>query len=209
MELDGGGEVPCDVIVAGTGRTPRTGDLGLESVGIELGERGELVVDEHCRAGEGVWGLGDVTAVMPFTHVAMYQGRVVANNILGRPRTARYEGIPRVVFTDPEVAAVGLTSQQAQDQGRSVAAAEVNLAHAIARPYTYEKDPRGHLGVLADTDRRVLLGAWAVGPQASEWIHTAALAVREQIALDRLLDSVAQFPTYNEGYLKALQKLDR
>ncbi len=209
MELDGGGEVRCDVIVAGTGRTPRTGDLGLESVGIELGERGELVVDEHCRAGEGVWGLGDVTAVMPFTHVAMYQGRVVANNILGRPRTARYEGIPRVVFTEPEVAAVGLTSQQAQDQGRSVAAAEVDLAQAIARPYTYEKDPRGHLGVLADTDRRVLLGAWAVGPQASEWIHTAALAVREQIPLDRLLDSVAQFPTYNEGYLKALQKLDR
>ncbi len=63
--------------------------------------------------------------------------------------------------------------------------------------------------MLADIDRRVLLGAWAVGPQASGWIHTAALAVREQIPLDRLLDSVAQFPTYNEGYLKALQKLDR
>ncbi|WP_456298008.1 hypothetical protein, partial [Geodermatophilus chilensis] len=67
---------------------------------------------------------------------------------------------------------------------------------------------RGHLGVLADRDRRVLLGAWAVGPQASEWIHTAALAVREQIPIDRLLDQVAQFPTYTEGYLEALQKLD-
>jgi hypothetical protein len=78
----------------------------------------------------------------------------------------------------------------------------------IARPWTYEKDPRGHLGVLADRDRRVLLGAGAVGPQASAWIHKAALAVREEIPIDRLLDQVAQFPTYTEGYLKALQKLD-
>jgi pyruvate/2-oxoglutarate dehydrogenase complex dihydrolipoamide dehydrogenase (E3) component len=155
-----------------------------------------------------VWGLGDVTAVMPFTHVAMYQARVVADNILGRPRTARYEGIPRVVFTDPEVAAVGLTRQQAEDQGCSVSAAEVDLTQAIARPWTYEKDPRGHLGLLADRDRGVLLGAWAVGPQASEWIHTAALSVREQIPIERLLDQIAQFPTYNEGYLKALQQLD-
>ncbi len=69
------------------------------------------------------------------------------------------------------------------------------------------RTPRGHLGVLADTDRRVLVGAWAVGPQASEWIHTAALAVREQIPLERLRDSVAQFPTYNEGWLKAFQKI--
>jgi pyruvate/2-oxoglutarate dehydrogenase complex dihydrolipoamide dehydrogenase (E3) component len=208
VEVDGGDEVRCDVIVVGTGRTPRTGDLGLDTLGIELGGRGELVVDERCRAGDGVWGLGDVTGVMPFTHVAMYQARVVADNILGRARTARYEGIPRVVFSDPEVAAVGLTTQQAEDQGLSVAGAEVDLSEVIARPWTYEKDPRGHLGVLADRERRVLLGAWVVGPQASEWIHTAALAVREEIHIERLLDQVAQFPTYSEGYLKALQQLD-
>jgi pyruvate/2-oxoglutarate dehydrogenase complex dihydrolipoamide dehydrogenase (E3) component len=209
VELDNGEQVRCDVIVVGTGRTPRAGELGLDSVGVELGTRGEVVVDDRCRAGEGVWALGDVTGVMPFTHVAMYMARVIADNILGKDRTARYEGIPRVVFTDPEVAAVGLTSEQAEQQNLATVSAEVDLSNAIARPWTYEKDPRGHLGVLADTDRRVLLGAWAVGPQASEWIHTAALAVREQIPLDRLLDSVAQFPTYNEGYLKALQKLDR
>jgi pyruvate/2-oxoglutarate dehydrogenase complex dihydrolipoamide dehydrogenase (E3) component len=208
VRLDGDDQLRCDVIVVGAGRSPRAGDLGLDTVGVRLGERGELTVDEHCRAAEGVWGIGDVTGVMPFTHVAQYQGRVVADNILGTPRTARYDGIPRVVFTDPEVAAVGLTSRQAEAQGLSTAGAEVDLTEVIARPWTYEKDPRGHLGVLADRDRRVLLGAWAVGPQASEWIHTAALAVREQIPIDRLLDQVAQFPTYNEGYLKALQKLD-
>ncbi|MEX2289148.1 MAG: NAD(P)/FAD-dependent oxidoreductase [Mycobacteriales bacterium] len=208
VELDSGDEVRCDVIIVGTGRTPRAGDLGLESVGIELGKRGEVVVDDHCRAGEGVWALGDVTGVMPFTHVAMYMARVIVDNITGRDRTARYGGVPRVVFSDPEVAAVGLTSEQAQQQGLSTASAEVDLAKAIARPWTYENNPRGHLGVLADTDRRTLVGAWAVGPQASEWIHTAALAVREQIPIERLLDQVAQFPTYNEGWLQGLERLE-
>jgi pyruvate/2-oxoglutarate dehydrogenase complex dihydrolipoamide dehydrogenase (E3) component len=207
VELDSGDEVRCDVIVVGTGRNPRAGDLGLENVGIELGERGEVVVDDHCRAGDGVWALGDVTGVMPFTHVAMYQARVIADNITGTDRTARYDGIPRVVFADPEVAAVGLTADQAEQQGLSVASADVDLSKAIARPWTYENNPRGHLGVLADQERRVLVGAWAVGPQASEWIHTAALAVREQLPIERLLDQIAQFPTYNEGWLKAFQRL--
>ena len=208
VEVDGGGHLLCDVIVIGTGRRPRTAGLGVDAAGVQLGEHGEVVVDAHCRAAESVWAVGDVTAVMPFTHVATYQARVVADNILGTPRTARYTGIPRVVFTDPEVAAVGLTAEQAEQQGVSVSSAEIDLAHAIARPWTYEREPRGHLGVLADRDRGVLLGAWAVAPQASEWIHTAALAVREEIPLDRLLDQVPQFPTYNEGYLKALQHLD-
>jgi pyruvate/2-oxoglutarate dehydrogenase complex dihydrolipoamide dehydrogenase (E3) component len=105
------------------------------------------------------------------------------------------------------VAAVGLTAEQARERGIDTASVEVDLPKAIARPWTYEKDPRGHLGVLADSEREVLLGAWAVGPQASEWIHTAALAVREEMPLARLRDQVAQFPTYNEGWLKAFQQL--
>ena len=207
VQLDGGGEVRCNVIVIGTGRTPRTDGLGVEAAGATLGKHGEVVVDDRCSAADGVWAIGDVTAVMPFTHVAKYQARVVADTILGTRRTARYEGIPRVVFADPEVAAVGLTRRQAEEQGLAVSSAEVDLADAIARPWTYEEDPRGHLGALADTDRQLLVGAWAVGPQASEWIHTAALAVREQIPLGRLLDQVAQFPTYNEGWLEAFKEL--
>lgn len=204
VELDTSEQVRCDVVIVGTGRTPRAAGLGLDAVGVELGQHGEVVVDGRCSASDGIWAVGDVTGVMPFTHVAMYQARVVADNILGTARTARYDGIPRVVFSDPEVAAVGLTSEQAADRGLATASAEVDLANAIARPWTYENSPRGHLGVLADIDRQVLVGAWAVGPQASEWIHTAALAVREEIPIARLLDSVAQFPTYNEGWLKAV-----
>jgi dihydrolipoamide dehydrogenase len=101
---------------------------------------------------------------MPFTHVATYMARVIADNVAGKNRAARYDGIPRVVFSDPEIAAVGLTSEQVQQQGLNTVSSEVDLADAIARPWTYENNPRCHLGLLAHADRRVLLGAWAVGP---------------------------------------------
>jgi len=142
-----------------------------------------------------------------FTHVATYQGRVVADNILGRPRTASYEGIPRVVFADPEIAAAGLTAAQAAARGISTATAEISVADSAARSWTYERDPRGAVGVLADRDRGVLAGAWAVAPLASEWIHYAALAIRAQIPISVLLDQVAQFPTYTEAWLAALEQL--
>ena len=111
------------------------------------------------------------------------------------------------MFADPEIAAVGLTADQARHRGIETAAAEINLADTLARPWTYERDPRGTLGVLADRGRRVLAGAWAVAPLAGEWIHQAALAIRAQIPVDVLLDQVAQFPTYTEAYLSALEKL--
>ncbi|CAN5258137.1 NAD(P)/FAD-dependent oxidoreductase [soil metagenome] len=208
LDLDDGTQASGDVVILAIGRTPRTDGLGLEHAGVSLGDHGEILVDQHCRAAEGVWALGDVTAVMPFTHVAKYQGRIVADAIAGKPRTAHYEGIPRVVFADPEIAAAGLTEGRANDQRLNTTTVEIDLANAIARPWTYERDPRGHLGLLADTDRRVLIGAWAVAPQAGEWIHQASLAIRAQIPIDTLLDQVAQFPTYTEGYLTALEGLN-
>jgi len=208
VTLADGTELSCDVVVVGTGRTPRTTDLGVDTAGVTLGQRGEIVVDEHCRAAAGVWAIGDVTATMPFTHVAMYQARIATDAILGRPHPATYHGIPRVVFTDPEVAAVGLTHAQATTQGLSVTTTELDLAATIARPSTYEQNPTGHLGLLADTHNGVLLGAWAVAPMAGEWIHHAALAIRAQIRIEVLLDQVAQFPTYSEGFYAAVAQLD-
>lgn len=208
VDLDDGTSVAGDVVVFATGRSPRTSSLGLEHAGAVVDERGAVVVDERCQAGPGMWALGDVTGVMLFTHVAKYQARVVADNILGRPRVARYDGIPRVVFSDPEIAAVGLTQIQASERGMRTADAEVDLPGLLARPWTYEREPRGRLGLLVDLDRGVLVGAWAVAPQAGEWIHQAALAIRAEIPIDVLLDQVAQFPTYTEGYLQALEALD-
>ncbi len=208
VTLEDGSEVAADVVIFGTGRAPRTQGLGFETGGARLGEHGEVLIDEHARAGQNLWAIGDVTGVLPFTHVAKYQGRIAADAILGRAHPATYEGIPRVVFADPEIAAAGLTAEQAQQRGIRTTATELDLAQAIARPWTYEQDPRGHLGLLADAERGVLIGAWAVGPQAGEWIHHASLAIRAQLPLELLRDQVAQFPTYHEAYQAALDKLE-
>jgi dihydrolipoamide dehydrogenase len=207
VEFDDGAEVEIDVVIIGAGRKPRTEGIGLKSVGVKTGGKG-LAIDDRCRLAEGLWAVGDVTGVMPFTHVAQYQGRIVTANILGGSAQANYHGIPRVVFSDPEIAAVGLTEEQARERSLDVATSVLNIPQALARPWTYEQDPRGHLGLLADRERRVLVGAWAVAPMAGEWIHQAATAIREEIPLERLLDSVAQFPTYSGAYLEALERLD-
>lgn len=208
VEVDDGSTVRTDVVILGAGRRPRTDGLGLAELGVEPAEGGGLAVDRHCRVTEdGLWAVGDVTGVALFTHVAKYQGRVVADTILGKPRTTDYTGVPRVVFGDPEIAAVGLTGAHAQEQGIEVATAEVDLTKVLARPWTYQTEPVGTLGLLADRERGVLVGAWAVAPLAGEWIHQAALAIRVGIPITTLLDGIAQFPTYSEGYLNALESL--
>ncbi|MDP9479277.1 MAG: NAD(P)/FAD-dependent oxidoreductase [Actinomycetota bacterium] len=206
VELDDRSTISADVIVIGTGRTPRTRGIGLEAVGIEPGEGG-LPIDETCRLAEGLWAVGDVTGVLPFTHVAKYQARIVASTILGKPARADYRSIPRVVFSDPEIAGAGLTAEQARGQGLDVATATVSLPEALARPWTYEREPRGEMGLVADRERGVLVGAWAVAPLSGEWIHQACVAIRAEIPITTLLDTAAQFPTYSEAYLIGLEKL--
>ena len=106
VSLDDGTEARGEVVVVATGRRPRTHDLGLETVGVEPGRRG-IEVDEHCKVTDGVWAAGDVTGIAMFTHVGKYQARIAAADILGKPRVADYRAVPRVLFTDPEVASVG------------------------------------------------------------------------------------------------------
>jgi pyruvate/2-oxoglutarate dehydrogenase complex dihydrolipoamide dehydrogenase (E3) component len=206
VSLDDGHEVRGEALIVAIGRRPRTQGIGLETVGVEPSPRG-VSVDRRCRAAEGVWAIGDCTGLQLFTHFAKYQARIAAADVLGKPVDADYRAIPRVVFTDPEVAAVGLTEEQARGQGIDVGTATIELPDAIARPYTYEQDPRGTLGILVDRDRRMLVGAWAVAPLAGEWIHEAVLAIRAQIPIEVLTDTVAQFPSYSEAYLAALLAL--
>lgn len=207
VRLSGGDELRGSELLVATGRRARVRDIGLESVGIEPGPHG-IEVDERCRAGEGVWAIGDVTGVMQFTHVGMYQGRIAAADIAGEKPRASYDAIPRVVFSDPEIAAVGLTAERAREQGIELSSSRIKLREQITRPWTYEDEPRGELGLLADRERQVLVGAWAVAPLASEWIHQAALAIKTRIPLAVLRDTVAQFPTFSEAYLKGLEALE-
>ena len=198
--------VRAERLLVVTSRRPRVTGLGLDSVeGLEHGDSG-IAVDEHCRAAPGVWAVGDVTGVMPFTHVGEYQARIVSANILGEARAADYRAIPRVVFCDPEVAAVGLTCAKAADAGLEIATATIALGDAIAKPWIQEREPRGELGVIVDRGRGTIAGAWAVAPLASEWIHYAALAIKAAIPVETLIDTVAQFPTYTEAYLEALEQ---
>ena len=209
VALEGGGEVSAAELLVAIGRRPRTDELGLDAVGIEPGDGGEVVVDERCRAGEGVWAIGDVTATLPFTHVASYQARVACADILGREARADYAAVPRVVFSDPEIAAVGLSAAAARDRGIDVVTSRLDLVDSIARPITYEQDPRGQeLEIVADRERGVLVGAWAVAPLAGEWIHQAAMAIKLRAPLETLGDTVSQFPTYAEGFTEAVRALE-
>ncbi len=204
--LDDGNEARGTEILVATGRRPRTEGIGLETVGIEPGRRG-IGVDERCRAGDGVWAIGDVTGVAAFTHVAKYQARIAVADICGLPAKADYRAVPRVVFTSPEVAAVGLTEEDAREQGIDAVGVSLDLPTSIARPYTFEEHPSGKFGVVVDRAKQVLVGAWAVAPLAGEWIHAAVLAIRAEVPLTVLNDTIFQFPTFSEAYAAALRAL--
>jgi pyruvate/2-oxoglutarate dehydrogenase complex dihydrolipoamide dehydrogenase (E3) component len=206
VSLDDGTEARGAVLLLATGRRPRTKGIGLETVAIEPG-KGGIQIDERCRAGKGVWAIGDVTGVAAFTHVAKYQGRIAAADILGQEAKADYRAVPRVIFTDPEVAAVGLTEAQALEQELAVVTATIDLPTSIARPYTFQQTPTGTFGVVVDSTRQVLVGAWAVAPLAGEWIHTAVLAIRAEVPVQVLKDTIAQFPSFSEAFGAALRSL--
>jgi pyruvate/2-oxoglutarate dehydrogenase complex dihydrolipoamide dehydrogenase (E3) component len=199
-------KVSAERLLLAVGRTPRVEGIGLDTVGIEPGEKG-IQIDSYCQAAESVYAVGDVTGISPFTHVAAYQGWVAAECILGRGHQTDYTAVPRVVFSDPEIAAVGLSAEQARERGIDVATAEVDISKAD-RAVTFGKGLKGRAGVVADRRRGVLVGAWAVAPLASEWIHHAVLAVKAQVPLDTLRDTMMQFPTFSELLLAAVRAVD-
>jgi pyruvate/2-oxoglutarate dehydrogenase complex dihydrolipoamide dehydrogenase (E3) component len=199
LELEDGRELRGDRLLVATGRRPRVDGIGLESVGIEPDPRG-VPVDARLRAGERLWAIGDVTGIWPLTHVGKYQGRVVASNILGEPREANYEAVPRVTYTDPQAAAVGATEAPFS---ATVPVSEVPKTATYTRAYA---ESNGSLTLLSDGQR--LTGAYALGPDAGEWLQQATLAIRARVPLSVLRDTIQPFPTFSEIYLPALKGLD-
>jgi pyruvate/2-oxoglutarate dehydrogenase complex dihydrolipoamide dehydrogenase (E3) component len=195
VHLSDGSSVEAERLLVATGR--RANVEGLEASGVTIGPRG-VEVDEHCQAAENVWAVGDVTGVAQFTHVGKYQARVAAANMCGRTVRADYRAIPAGIFTDPEIGTVGRT------EGVS---ARYDLA-GVSRTSTYERPTRdGFVRLFADPDERVLVGAVAVGPQATEWLGQLTLAVRSATPIDVLLDVIQPFPTFSEAIFFALQEL--
>ena len=200
LALEDGRELRGERLLVATGRRPRTHDLGLDTVGISPDEH-RIPVDASLRAGERLWAIGDVNGVWQLTHVGKYQGDVVAANLLGEPRPANYEAVPRVVFTDPQAAAVGAVD------ARFSATAKLS---EVAKTATYTRayaESNGFLTLLSDGER--VTGAYALGPEAGEWLQQATLAVRGHLPLDVLRDTIQPFPTFSEIYVAALHALRR
>jgi pyruvate/2-oxoglutarate dehydrogenase complex dihydrolipoamide dehydrogenase (E3) component len=191
-------ELRGDRLLVATGRRPRVQGIGLESVGVDPGRRG-IEVDARMCAGERLWAIGDVTGIWPLTYVGKYQGRVAAANILGHPREANYDAVPRVVFTDPQAASVG------EAEGALTATAELSEVPRTAT-YTraYDEKP-GFMTLVSDGER--LTGAYAVGPEAGEWLQQATVAIRAGVPLAVMNDVIQPFPTFSEVFLHALQEL--
>jgi len=196
LTLEDGRELRGGRLLAATGRRPRV-PAGLDTVGVTAGPHG-IAVDAHLSAGEGLWAIGDCTGIRLLTHVGKYQGEVVASNILGEPREAHYEAIPDVVYTDPQAAAVGAT------QAPFSATVPVSEVAKMAT-YTRDAQPTGFLTLLSDGDR--LTGAYALGPEAGEWLQQATLAIRAEVPLAVLRDVIQPFPTFSEIYVAALKAL--
>jgi pyruvate/2-oxoglutarate dehydrogenase complex dihydrolipoamide dehydrogenase (E3) component len=198
VEIDDGRVLRGERLLVATGRRPRVQGIGLETVGVEPDGHG-VPVDAHLRAAEGLWAIGDVNGLWPLTHVGKYQGDVVAANILGEPRKANYEAVPRVTYTDPQAAAVGA------DAGRFSAMVPVS---GVAKTATYTRayaEDNGFLTLLSDGER--LTGAYALGPEAGEWLQQATLAIRAHVPIEVLGDTIQPFPTFSEIYVSALKAL--
>jgi dihydrolipoamide dehydrogenase len=200
VHLSDGSTVEAERLLVATGRRPNVERLGLDQLGVSVSQRG-IEVDERLRAADDVWAIGDVTGVAQFTHVGKYQARVAAADMANRRAKADYRAIPAGTFTDPEVGTVG------RMDGDDLVSVRIPLS-ALPRLVTYEKPKReGFVRVFADPRKRVLVGAVCVGPQAAEWLGQFTLAVRAEVPVEILVDTIQPYPTFSEGVFYALQEL--
>jgi pyruvate/2-oxoglutarate dehydrogenase complex dihydrolipoamide dehydrogenase (E3) component len=198
LDFEGGAELRGDRLLVATGRRPRVEGIGLETVGVEANPHG-IGVDEHLRAGERLWAIGDVNGIWPLTHVGEYEGDVVAENIRGDGRPANYEAVPRVVYTDPQAAAVGATEAE---YSATAPLSEVPKTATYTHAYAQSN---GFLTLLSDGER--LTGAYGLGPEAGEWMQQATLAIRARVPVDVLSDTIQPFPSFSGIYDAAVKAL--
>ena len=210
VTMDDDSTVECDHVLAALGRTLNTDDIGLETVGLEGGE--PIDVDEHLRAPGHPWlyAVGDVIGHALLTHMGKYQARVASDHILGRQGAAMLPLVdgsppPRVVFTDPQVAAVGHTTATAKEAGLNVRAVDVSTSGNAGGSF-WGRDVPGTTRMLVDEDRKVIVGMTFVGAEVAEFLQAATIAVVGEVPLDRLRHVVAPFPTRSEVWLKLLEK---
>ena len=196
VRLGGGVELVADRLLVATGRAVDLGGLGLEAAGLE-GSGGVLDVDDHARAAEGIWAMGDVTGKGNFTHVALYQSSIVAADILGEHlRPADYTAVPRVTFTDPEVGAVGMSEADARAAGVDVVTTVKSLP-ASFRGWLHGPGNEGVIKLVVDRGAGVTVGATSVGPRGGEVLGLLSAAVYAKIPVADLRGMIYAFPTFH------------
>jgi pyruvate/2-oxoglutarate dehydrogenase complex dihydrolipoamide dehydrogenase (E3) component len=202
-----GSNFEVDQVVLAAGRKPLSAGLGLDKLGVEVSPTGEVAVDVHCRVqgADHVWAIGDVTGVAPFTHTAHYQGRVVAANLAGQGLRADYRAVPRAVYTDPVLVAVGHTRASARAEGIEPLVEHASMSEPV-RSLT-EGSSTGWLTLLADPRRGVLIGATAMGGYAEEWISEVSLAIRAEVPAWVAADVIHPFPTFSEVLEAPLRRM--
>jgi dihydrolipoamide dehydrogenase len=208
VTLGDGGELVADELLVAAGRRARTGDVGLDTVGLQ--PDGPVAVDRRLRV-EGVDGgwllaVGDCNGLAAFTHMGKYQGRVAGDVILGRDAQdlADHGVVPRVTFTDPQVCAVGPTEAEARRDGLDVRVVKTDTG-GVAGAYTLGNGIAGTSQLVVDQARRVVVGATFTGPGTQELLHSATVAVAGQVPLERLWHAVPAFPTVSEVWLRLLE----
>jgi pyruvate/2-oxoglutarate dehydrogenase complex dihydrolipoamide dehydrogenase (E3) component len=206
MELDGHGPVHGDEILVAVGRSLNTRDIGLDSVGLEPGKPVEVRDTMQSTAHDWLYAIGDANGRVLLTHMGKYQGRIASDHILGKPVELRSDGgqSPRVIFTDPQVAAVGHTEASAREAGLNIKVVEVGSS-ANAGGSFYGRNAPGTARIVVDTERGVIAGATFTGPDIGESIHAATIAVIGEVPLTRLWHAVPSFPTRSELWLRLLE----
>jgi pyruvate/2-oxoglutarate dehydrogenase complex dihydrolipoamide dehydrogenase (E3) component len=208
VELDGGERIEAAELLVAVGRKARTAAIGLESVGVEPGKGGFLETDERLRVGGRDWlyAVGDVNGRALFTHMGKYQAWVVGENARGREVEALAEGIgsPRVTFTDPQVAAVGKTLEQAEEAGIDARAVDVPTDGTAGASF-YGKGTDGTARIVVDEGNGTIVGATFTGFETADFLHAATIAIVAEVPLTRLRHAVAPYPTRSEIWLKLLE----
>ncbi len=200
----GGQTLQADQLLVAAGRRPNLSDLGLDTVGLDPHARA-VDIDDHMRAAEGVWAIGDITGKGAFTHMSMYQAAIAVRDILGQDGPgASYHAVPHVTFTDPEVGSVGMTEKQARDAGLTVRVGTTDLASST-RGWIAKGE--GLVKLVEDADRGVLVGATAVGPSGGEVLSMLVTAVHAEIPTDTLRTMIYAYPTFHRAVEDALSKL--
>lgn len=204
--ITGEERITAEKLLVATGRRVDLAAVGLGAVGVDESLHG-APVDEDLRVADGVWALGDITNKGMFTHVSMYQAGIVIDEILGRSHApADYKALPRVTFTDPEVGSVGMSEQQARDDGLSVRTGTSQVAES-SRGWIHGGDHLGIIKVVEDQDRGVLVGATSMGPSGGEVLGLLALAVHAEIPVEQLRTMIYAYPTFHRGIEDALRDL--